>query len=542
MKLLLCLSTIAGVFLSSGRPATADSSQSEVKSEVPETFVIPPDANGMKTIIAPPERTRPIKVGIYLGPGSPQHGVDNVIGVLKPFPVVTVKVLSELDVRNFRHSDFDVLVFPGGSGSGQSKGIGEAGLKNVRDFVRNGGGYVGICGGAYLACSNFSWSLGILNAGTVSSKWRRGHAMLDLEITKEGPALLGEVKETFKVRYHNGPILKSAERTDIPPFTAVTVFKTEIAENGTPIGVQVNSPAHVIAPYGKGRVFVSSPHPENTPGLENFIPRGVFWAAGDKGADATPKPKFVVPADVNGLKTIIAPPEQTRPLKVGIYSGPGAPKSSVDAVIEVLKPFDEVTAITLSGDQVGQSELSSYDVLVFPGGTGGGQAKGIGESGLKNVREYVRNGGGYVGICAGAYLACSNFSWGLGILNAGTVSNKWQRGQAILELETTREAEPVLGHVKDNFKVRYNNGPILKPWNRTDIPAYTTLAVFRTEVAKYGSPVGVQVNSPSHVIAPFGKGRVFVSSPHPEGTPGLENLIPRGIFWAAGEKEQDAQP
>jgi glutamine amidotransferase-like uncharacterized protein len=538
MKLSLCTPIFAAALLFSGRLAVAtESSQSEVKPEVVEPFVIPPDANGMKTIIAVPERTRPIKVGIYLGPGSPQHGVDNVIGVLKPFPQVTVKVLSEQEVGSFEHSAFDVLVFPGGSGSGQSKGIGETGLKNVRDFVSNGGGYVGICGGAYLACSNFSWSLGILNAGTVSSKWRRGHAMLDLKLTEEGPALLGDVKDIFKVRYHNGPILKPAERTDLPLFTPLTVFKTEIAENDTPVGVQVNSPAHVIAPYGKGRVFVSSPHPENTPGLENFIPRGVFWAAGEKAAESTPKTSFVVPADVNGMKTIIAPPEQTRTLKVGIYSGPGAPQSSVDAVIEVLKPYEEVTAVTMNGEQVATEDLSGYDVVVFPGGTGGGQSKGIGEAGLKNVREYVRSGGGYVGICAGAYLACSNFSWGLGILNAGTVSNKWRRGQAILELEMTSEAAPVLGEVKEVFKVRYNNGPILKPWNRTDIPAYTTLAVFRTEVAKYGSPEGVQVNSPSHVIASFGKGRVFVSSPHPEGTPGLENFIPRGIFWAAGEED-----
>lgn len=277
--------------------------------------------------------------------------------------------------------------------------------------------------------------------------------------------------------------------------------------------------------------------------LKNFIViitlSGLVSAAAQ---EAPSKTKFVVPPDVNGMKTIIAPPQKTRPLKVGIYSGPGAPKSSVDAVIQVLKPFTEVTAVTLTGEEVGTLNLSAYDVLVFPGGTGGGQAKGIGDAGLNNVREYVRNGGGYVGICAGAYLACSNFSWGLGILNAGTVSSKWQRGQAILDLEMAGAEPAILGDVKGTFKVRYNNGPILKPWTRTDIPAYKTLAVFRTEVAEHGSPEGAQVNSPAQAIATFGKGRVFVSSPHPEGTPGLENLIPRGIFWAAGDKPQISLP
>ncbi|WP_397382506.1 BPL-N domain-containing protein [Prosthecobacter sp.] len=260
----------------------ASASAQGVKKAVPAPFVVPPDVNGMKTIIAAPVLTRKIKVGIYRGTGSPQSGVDNVINVLKPFPQATVIVLSGQEVGSLNLSSYDVLVFPGGSGSGQSKGIGEAGLKNVREFVKQGGGYVGICGGAYLACSNFTWGLGILNAGTVSNKWRRGQALLDLEPTLAGQKWLGDVKSTFKVRYHNGPILTPAARTDIPAYNVVTVFKTEIAEYGSPAGVQVNSPAHVISTFGKGRVFISSPHPENTPGLENFIPRGIFWSAGDK--------------------------------------------------------------------------------------------------------------------------------------------------------------------------------------------------------------------------------------------------------------------
>jgi glutamine amidotransferase-like uncharacterized protein len=253
-----------------------------VKKTVPPPFVVPPDVNGMKSIIPAPAQTREITVGIYRGLGSPQSGVDNVLNVLRPFPKMKAVVLSGQEVGGLNISAYDVLVFPGGSGSGQSKGIGAAGLKNVREFVKQGGGYVGICGGAYLACSNFTWSLGILNAGTVSDKWRRGHALLDLEPTLAGQQWLGDVKSTFKVRYHNGPILTAAHRTDIPAYNVVTVFKTEIAEYGSPAGLQVNSPAHVISTYGKGRVFISSPHPENTPGLENFIPRGILWSAGDK--------------------------------------------------------------------------------------------------------------------------------------------------------------------------------------------------------------------------------------------------------------------
>lgn len=250
----------------------------------------------------------------------------------------------------------------------------------------------------------------------------------------------------------------------------------------------------------------------------------------------TARTKFVTPPDVNGMKTIIAKPANVRPIKVGVYAGPGSPQSSTDAVLNVLKPYAEVEAVVITAKEMGILNLGAYDVIVFPGGSGSGQSKAIGEAGMNNVREFVRNGGGYVGICAGAYLACSNFSWGLGILNAGTVSNKWRRGQGIVDVEMTGSSPEILGEVKGTFKVRYNNGPILKPGDRTDIPAYTPLVLFRTEMALNDTPVGVMVNSPAQAISTFGKGRVFVSSPHPEGTPGLENLIPRGVIWAAGEK------
>lgn len=268
----------------------------------------------------------------------------------------------------------------------------------------------------------------------------------------------------------------------------------------------------------------------------------VFAASAHAEEKAAPAPKFVIPPDANGNKTIIARAEPPRPLKVVIYSGPGAPQGGVDNVVSVLKPFPQVSVTVAKPESFATLTNATCDVVVFPGGSGSGQSKGLGDAGLKGVREFVGNGGGYVGICAGAYLACSNFDWGLGILNAGTVSSKWRRGQAMLDLECTSDAAPLLGETKGLFKVRYNNGPILKPWKRTDIPAYTTLAHFRSEIAKYDSPAGVQVNSPAQAIAPFGKGRVFVSSPHPENTPGLEFLIPRAVFWAAGEKKEAVLP
>jgi hypothetical protein len=112
----------------------------------------------------------------------------------------------------------------------------------------------------------------------------RGRGFLDLEITVDGKPILGDVPSTFKVRYNNGPVIKPGDRADIPAYKPLSLFRSEIAENGTPAGIMVNSLAQAVGTFGRGRVFISSPHPENTPGLEHLIPRAILWAAGQDDA------------------------------------------------------------------------------------------------------------------------------------------------------------------------------------------------------------------------------------------------------------------
>lgn len=251
-------------------------------AQAQSTFVIPPDINGNKTIVSePPRPSKTLRVAIYDGPGSGDGGIENVSDRAAQLPGARITRLTPSDVGSVDlKANFDVIIFSGGSGSGQAKAIGEEGRAAVREFVRDGGGYVGVCAGAYLACSNFEWGLGILNARTISGKWRRGRAFLELSPESAGEPIFGKVAEPFKVRYANGPVIKPMGRDDIPPYTTVFTFKTETAENDTPQGIQIGSPAMAVSTFGKGRVFISSPHPENTPGLEHIIPRALIWASG----------------------------------------------------------------------------------------------------------------------------------------------------------------------------------------------------------------------------------------------------------------------
>jgi glutamine amidotransferase-like uncharacterized protein len=157
--------------------------------------------------------------------------------------------------------------------------MGEAGLAQVKSFVEKGGGYVGICAGAYLACEGFSWGAKILDAKTVSSKWKRGKGQVKIEATDKGREILGFPAGQIDIRYANGPIYKAAGSPGIPDFEPLALFRTELAENDSPKGAMVNSPAMVAGTFGKGRVICSSPHPEQTAGMEDFIVHAVKWTA-----------------------------------------------------------------------------------------------------------------------------------------------------------------------------------------------------------------------------------------------------------------------
>ncbi|HEX2751378.1 MAG TPA: BPL-N domain-containing protein [Verrucomicrobiales bacterium] len=231
------------------------------------------------------EASRKIKVVLYDDKGSAGEGVPRITAQLAVVPDVELVKLNAEQIRTVDWSDAKVIIFSGGSGSAQSKNLQDAGLEKVRTFVEKGGGYIGICAGAYLACGGFSWGVKVLDAKTVSPKYNRGKAQVEVEFTAKGQEITGlKAESKVNMLYANGPIYCPAKMDAIPDFEPLAFYRTEIAENGTPAGIMVNSPAMVAGQFGKGRVLCSSPHPEQTKGMEQWIGKAVRWAAGDSAA------------------------------------------------------------------------------------------------------------------------------------------------------------------------------------------------------------------------------------------------------------------
>ncbi|MFK5924734.1 MAG: succinylglutamate desuccinylase/aspartoacylase family protein [Verrucomicrobiota bacterium] len=218
-------------------------------------------------------------IAIYQDGGVGGNGSREIRERLESEPEkYTTRIVSGADIREGTLDDFDAVIFPGGSGRKESASLQQEGLENVREFISDGGVYVGVCAGCYLACENFSWSLKILDAKTLPGKWKRGRASLDLEFSDVLPfSEMGLKSNKAKVTYINGPVMAPANSGAIPDFETVAIFKTETAKNGSPKGIQINSPAILRGQFGKGRVIGISPHPEQSDGLRDVLPRLLEW-------------------------------------------------------------------------------------------------------------------------------------------------------------------------------------------------------------------------------------------------------------------------
>jgi hypothetical protein len=227
------------------------------------------------------------RVAIYNGPGASRTASRHLDKLLRAKPGTLVRLIGPPDIADgVLSGQFDAIVFGGGSGSGQSAGIGPGGVKAVRAFVKGGGGYLGICGGAYLATSEYEWGLKIIDARTVDRKhWKRGKGKVKIEFTKRGLGVLGSDRAAVDVNYANGPLLGPYKRKDLDDYEVLAHFRGEINENNAPKGVMMNSPAMILGRFGSGRVIIFSPHPEKIEALYGLVRRAVAHIAPRGGLD-----------------------------------------------------------------------------------------------------------------------------------------------------------------------------------------------------------------------------------------------------------------
>jgi len=236
------------------------------------SFAIMYSCTNLFCVARPAEK---IRIALFIDKGA--HARSQIFDTLGNDRSVYAQTVYGEDIRSGCLKDFDVLFMPGGSGKKEAISLEENGKDEVRRFVKDGGIYVGVCAGCYLASCARPEYLGLIPATTVDKEhWRRGKATLPIEFTQLGMQIFGIDRANVDVIYHNGPVLKIYDnyKNDVTP---LCYFRGEAVASGGQSGLMVNAPAIVLCGYGRGLVLGISPHPEATQGLTPIELNAIHW-------------------------------------------------------------------------------------------------------------------------------------------------------------------------------------------------------------------------------------------------------------------------
>jgi glutamine amidotransferase-like uncharacterized protein len=191
--------------------------------------------------------------------------------------------------------------------------------------------------------------------------------------------------------------------------------------------------------------------------------------------------------------------------------------------------------VFIDADDVNNGDLTQHQLIFFPGGWAGGYNTYIEERGYNNIRDFINEGGAYMGMCAGAFFASDQVFWrenyGLdnpqnvydypldiwpGIADGAIIDfQPWNSsfatdcatlpGARMVDLKIDQSLMPESEAI---VNVLYYGGPIFRPpggnWSNEEV------------IARYEMDGFSGHEEPAMILFPYGKGRIFLSAVHPE--------------------------
>ncbi len=228
-------------------------------------------------------------------------------------------------------------------------------------------------------------------------------------------------------------------------------------------------------------------------------------------------------------------------INIAVFDGNGAGVVSVVETIEALKIDKGINAKPISASQIQNGELNNFDAIIIPGGSGSKQLNNLGESNRAIVKAYIKQGGGIIGICAGAYMLSSTDGYpSLAVASSVHIDREhYNRGRGLVQFELTDEGFEIFPELKNNsLFVQYYDGPVLVQGD--SLNPYNEIGKFVTDIHPDGfAPIGITPGRTFFLNQNIGKGKVFLCAGHPESTPGMRWIVPRMARWVTNNELVD---
>lgn len=229
---------------------------------------------------------------------------------------------------------------------------------------------------------------------------------------------------------------------------------------------------------------------------------------------------------------VLAPVAFAQPeaLSVMVFEARGVGPRALDTAMDAYTAAPGIRARRITPEDVRAGVLDDADAVLFTGGRGSVQGRLLGDAGRERVRRFVAGGGGYVGICAGSYLAMQGapeFHKIALVAGEHATGDRWRRGVRPTRVQTN-DGSPA-------YSLHYANGPLFARHPVPGLAPFVVLATFDADVhwAEYGTLPGEMPGTPAVVAARNGRGRLVLFSPNPTLDPAHPAHLVRATRWAA---------
>ena len=244
-----------------------------------------------------------------------------------------------------------------------------------------------------------------------------------------------------------------------------------------------------------------------------------------------------------GCKAQIIETTDNQQIRVGVFNGYGGAQTCIWEAMAACSLDKDIKAQYITTSDIAAGVLDSLDAIVVPGGGGTRQYQNLGAENIRRIKEFVQNGGGAVGICAGAYLFSNTPEYSCLALNGAQAIDLEHdnRGHGIASFSLTNEGKKIFGEYAndDTLFCMYYEGPVFVP-APDDTIQFVEFATMLSDVHEEGdAPADMTNNRPFFIGNRYGKGKVFSCIAHPEATPGKMWMIARMVRWTQVEDDDE---
>ena len=313
---------------------------------------------------------KPLKVAVYADRGPRGIGAAEWYRIVRDSPQMDITLVDAKAVRSGGLVGQDLFIMPGGSSTNEFISLGPDGVARMKEFVRGGGAYLGTCAGCCLLMDGPKLRARMMPWNATGYEPDLFYPFVSLN--EKGAKALGLKKGRHQLRYHGGPFMRPTTNCiEGASFELWGTLDSEMTYRGKiKPEKRIHGAAAVLGgTYGKGRVFVTSLHPEYYATTHYFVVAAIRWLTGR-------------------TVEIPRPHRRSGDIALGYIVGGITGIGDAEAVLRA-SSIPGVDFQAINDDDIWVERLAHVDVLAAPGGFG----KKTPASTKKAVGKFIARGG-----------------------------------------------------------------------------------------------------------------------------------------------------